>query len=348
MFVWFLGTTISYLFGPYVHAPGLRFFDPAGMYDKMFKTFVTYFFAALLIDDRRKGLYLGYVFVFTGLIWTWWANTEYLDGRVFGRLGGPRGVYQDENVLAMVFVTCSPFVYYWAMALRRRLLRFGVLLTIPLMWHAVFLTASRGGLLGLGVSLMVIVLTSQRKMLAVALVPLFVVAYMTQGGMMRDRATTIGKYEEDRAASSRLEAWPVVIRMGIANPLTGVGLASIGTAFRDFGSTAPKVAHNTPIQIFGESGVIAVTGWLGAVLTVLARLTRSVRRERRAQRVDGIRDPTAWPVDAALAALLGFLATAMFLSLQTYEGFFLLVALTNALTRERASGRGNGGDGAGV
>jgi len=336
MLVWFIGVTISFLFGPYVHAPGLRFFDPAVIFDKMFKTFVTYFFAAMLIDDRRKAAYLGYVMIFSGLVWTWWANTQYLDGRVFGRLGGPRGSYQDENVFAMVFVTTFPFVYYWALTLHRRLLRTGLLLTIPLMWHAVFLTASRGGLLGLGAVLTVIVLNSRRKMLAAAVIPLFAVAYLWQGGMMRERAATIGQYDEEQSARSRLVVWPVIIRMGLKYPLTGVGVASVGTAFRDFATTPPRVAHNTPIQIFGEWGAIAAFGWLGVVGTMVVRLSRARKRiMRRSLGANSAIDPTGWLLDATLAASVGYLACAVFLSLQTYEGFFLLVALTNALVRRQ-------------
>jgi len=333
--VWWVAVIVSYLFGPYVDVVSpYRFFVPSVTFDQANKTFLTYFVATLLIDEPRKARALFLVMAFSVAVLTWWANAQYLDGRVFGRLAGPAGIYRDENTFAMLFATGLPFLFYLGLASRSQVLRYALWAIVPFGWHAIFLTGSRGGLLAVAVSLCFMALRSKRKVLAGAMLPLFAVAFVLQGGLMRERAETIRTYKEDAAASSRLTAWPVIARMGLRYPLTGVGLSSVGAAFPAFSDTPPKVAHNTPIQILGEIGMIGFTAWTMMTVTAGMRLLRRQRKRRRVLAATGSGLNDYLLAEAVLAGAVGYLVSAMFLSLQFYESFLVLILLANFWSSE--------------
>ncbi len=345
LLVWWAAVAVSYYFGSYVSVVSpWRFFDPESVFDIVNKAFLFYFVAVLCVDNDRKLRYLVYVGLFSTAYLIYWINMQYLGGH-YGRLGGPRsltgGLYVDENMFAMFFVVMLPFVYYAGLAARHPLARYGLWLIIPFGWHAIFLTGSRGGLVGLAVTLLLTSLRSAHKGVAVLLIPLFLAAYLWQGGpIMKDRAQTIAEYESDSSAQTRFQAWDAAAGMILAHPLTGVGVASFGPAFPNFSDHQPRVAHNTFLQITAESGLSAGIAWLLVIVTALRGLWR---------RPSPAPDPEAdidsrfvhYMNDALLVALSGFAVCSLFLSLQIFEAFFYLMLLTNYLLYGRALDRGH-------
>src|SRR5262249_48314352 len=149
------------------------------------KMFVLCLLACLVLDDTRKVWVLTWVMALCGSYLVYWANDRYLSGHVFGRLAGPvdirgMGPYADENNLDMLFVLLQPFLWYLGHAVRTRWVRWGMWLVIPFAWHAIFLTASRGGLVGITVSGLVMAVRSRRRALGLLLLPAFFIAYQWQ------------------------------------------------------------------------------------------------------------------------------------------------------------------------
>ena len=328
--------TISYLFGPYVHVKSeYTFYDPDFMFSTLTKTFFTYFISVVLIDNAKKLRALTLVLAVTTLYLTYWANAQYLIYHKFGRLHGPtnlagHGIYADENNFAVLFVVGFPFVFHLSQYIRNKMLRWALLATIPFAWHAVFLTASRGALIGIAVVLLTFVLRSQKKLAGLLLIVAFVAAFTWQAGdVMRSRSSTITSYNEEESASTRLEAWDAAIGMMAAHPVTGVGFASFGQAFPDFSNKVPRVAHNTFFQIGGEWGVLAAITYLVLIFTTL----NSLRANARALRDHG-GDPNRklyyHVSEACLLSLTGFFTCSMFLSLQGYEVLYYLFLISNA------------------
>ena len=121
------------------------------MLDLFNKIMIIYFAAVLLIDTRFKLICLltagGGIFLYYAL----WANKIYFTNEFWrfgdnGRLNGPWGMYYDENYLAMLFVLATPIFYYFSVGTNSRIIRYGLWVCIPLSWHALFLTGSRGAL----------------------------------------------------------------------------------------------------------------------------------------------------------------------------------------------------------
>jgi probable O-glycosylation ligase (exosortase A-associated) len=331
-----LFSVISYYFGPFTEISGpFRFEDAAIRFADLNKIFVLYFMACLCIDNERKLRVLVYAVVLAGLYLIYWANAQYLGGHYFGRLAGPMppsggGVYGDENSFAALFVIIQPFIWYLGGTLKRAPVRWACWLIVPLCWHALFLTASRGGLLGLALSLVVIVVRSKRRLLSLALIPAFLVVFVWQAGsVMRSRADTISDYSADRSAATRLESWHAAARMIVDHPLTGVGLASYGPAFPHYSDKKPREAHDTFLQITAESGIGAGAMYVLIVFSTIGGLWKAGNVRRHA--VETATDFLFAANEAVLAGFAGLVVCSLFLSLQQFEVFYCLLVLANGV-----------------
>jgi len=326
----------SYYLGPYTHIGGPYRWDNAEYaLDKFNKIYLLYFVACLCIDSERKLKTMFYVFVGSALYLIYWANRQYLTGHYFGRLSGPVGAagtgdYADQNNFAMLFVVSQSFLWYLGASFRQAVWRWLCWLSIPFCWHAVFLTGSRGGLLGLGATTLLISLRSKRRILGLALIPALIFVFFWQGGsVMKERANTIDQYHTSASAEGRLESWRAATRMIADNPLTGVGLASYGPAFPHYSDAQPHEAHDTFLQITAESGVAAGAMYVLIVLTCIVPLWKNGNRLKR-DVAEG--SGTLLMVnEATLIGFCGLIVCSLFLSLQRYEIFYSLNMMANTL-----------------
>jgi len=338
-FLW-LCITCSYFFGPYV-----PFFASSGLGpDQLFSItntiFLFYFCAVLEMNETRKLHYLVIVFVVSIIYLTYWANNQYFSQNWAqfnaGRLMGPQdirggGIYGDENAFAMLFVTGSSFIYYLGWKINKKWLRWGLWAVIPLSWHAIFLTGSRGGLVGLVVVVLCVLLLSNRKLFALPMLLFFVGFYQWQGGdTMTERSQIIVNYGEDNSAGDRLTAWAGGLRMIVDRPLVGVGLGSFITALPAYYESRPMVAHNTFIQFAAESGVGAGLAYIMVVSLFyihskrIRRWCRRFSEDEELQRIDLYNK-------ASTVSFTGLIVCSLFLSLNIYELFFVLLLFNNAL-----------------
>jgi len=285
-----------------------------------------YFIAVLLIDDWRKLKALLYVLCGIVLYYTWWANNIYLSGQYWrfgdnGRLNGPEGLYHDENTFALLFVIGTPVLYYTGLACRWRLLRYALWLAIPLSWHALFLTSSRGGLLALAVVCVYLFLKSYSKSVSIILTVGLVVAVLTQGVTVLNRVDDTGADPSQEVADPRLISWEVGTQMFLDYPLFGVGVGNFVQAFSDYSHTNAHVAHNTFLQFAANSGLGSGLIYLWLFVAV----ARQYRKEKRAGPVFDELDMRTYSGDLIRSAMLGFFVVALFLDLMLFELFYMLL-----------------------
>jgi probable O-glycosylation ligase (exosortase A-associated) len=335
--VLWLFLTLSFYFGSYVDVVGpTRFTSSTWAISTTHKFFVLYFVACACINSEKSLRVFSFIIIGTGVFFIYWINERYLSGEVFGRIGGPSGIgdtgmYADHNNFAMLFVVALPYIAYFGSTLRNAAFRWSVWALIPFGWHAIFLTGSRGGLLGLGVTLAIMVWRMKNKALGILVFPAFAIAFVLQAGdTMRDRASTITEYSEESSASSRLQAWTAASRMIADNPVLGVGIASFGPAFPYYSTDKPRETHNTYLQIAAESGIVAGVSYLGILLLCLVGLWHNGKGSVGDNRQGSI-EATHWINEATLASLSGFAVCAFFLSLQMFEIFWYLCVMANAL-----------------
>jgi O-antigen ligase len=301
--------------------------------------FIFYFCGCLVIKNIKQIRYLAGVFVISTIYLIYWGNFQYFTGNWssfnWGRLFGPvsitgGSIYGDENAFAMLFVTGLPFIYYLGFELKRNWLRYLLWAFIPFGFHAIFLTGSRGGLLGLCTVILLVFLKSNRKLLALPAVLLCLFFYQWQAGAtMKERGATISDTEES-SVNARLTAWKGGGRMIESHPLTGVGLGSFATVLPRFIESKPRVAHNTLIQFAAESGIGAGIAYLLAVVWFF------VCSQRISRRCHAIEDNDTRNIlkvinDASCVSFTGLTVCSLFLSLNVYEVFLYLILINNSL-----------------
>jgi O-antigen ligase len=342
LLVLWISIVISYYFGPFVNLYVGKGLGPEKIFSITNNIFLFYFCSVLVLNNLKVLQYLGFIFVGITAYMIYWANNQYLSQNWaqfnMGRLMGPYSIdggslYSDENVFAMLFVTGIPFLYFLSFQLQVRWQRYLLWGLIPLGWHAVFLTGSRGGLLGVGLITLLPVLKSKRKLLLVPLLVAFWAAYQWQAGdTMKQRSELISKYQGEGSAEMRIAAWKGGAAMIMSHPLTGVGLGSFVTALPRFYDTNPRVAHNTLVQFTAESGLGAGVAYL-MILWHFLRATGRVEMWCRSNEQIPEGKLVRALNNASSVSFAGLVMCSLFLSLNIYEVFFFLLIFNNTLDR---------------
>jgi len=330
--------TISFIFGPYVKSYQSEGLSPKQIYEITNKMILFYFLGCLAIDKISKLRYFFYLYAFITLYYIYWANVQYFTSSWyqfnFGRLMGPIGmeggsIYKDENMFAMVFITGLPFIYYIGIYQKHRIAKYFILSFIPFGWHSVFLTGSRGGLLGLLCISLVAIAKSKNKAMSILLILILGLFYQLQGGdVIKDRSKYITDYKGEGSAEMRLTAWKGGIKMIQAHPITGVGLGSFITAVPNFIETSGRVAHNTFIQYVTESGIGAGI----CFIMISIGFIKSCKKNEYVYEKDFINSNELRLINEAIfASFCGLLVVSLFLSLNTYDIYFYLLIINKSI-----------------
>lgn len=337
--LWF-SVVNSYYFGPFVDQFNSEGLQPVQLFSITNIIFIFYFFAVLEMNNPDKLRYLGLIFAASTIYMIFWANNQYFSQNWSqfnsGRLMGPSSIdgssiYRDENAFGLLFVTGMPFIYYLSFELKHNWQKFLLWAVIPFGWHAIFLTGSRGALLGIAVVMTFVLLLAKRKFYVIPLIVLFLFFYQFQAGdTMKSRSETIVDFEGESSAEQRIVAWKGGLKMVLSHPFTGVGLGSFITALPHYIESKPRVAHNTFVQFAAESGVIAGIAYIVTILLFI----RNFRWMRAWCRLNlGFPDVERIQLynQASAVSFAGLVVCSMFLSLTTYEIFFVLLLFNNGL-----------------
>lgn len=226
------------------------------------------------------------------------------------------GTLGDPNELAAALLVGLALGAGFALARGRSpALRLGGLVAIPLCAAGIFLSLSRGGLVALAAVLLVGTVSAGRWRVAVTAILVAVAAggvlYFTQLAPLpaRERVLTAN------GGSGRSDLWKVGLRIVRAHPVGGVGVGNFQTSSPNYVlqpgalkrtdlifSPAPKVAHNTYLQVLSEMGVPGLLLFL-AVIGVCVHCTLRAARIW-AQRRDVAMEALARAVFLALTGIL--------------------------------------------
>jgi len=331
--VWIM-VNASYHFSDFrFSAPVLYDLKAAFVLEYLNKAMAFYFIGALLIDSIEKLIWLIYAICAVVVFYVYWANHVFLSGMMwhyseYGRMGGPGGLYQDENIFAMLFVVGLPMLYYIGLSVKNWIIRYGIWAIIPLLWHAIFLTGSRGAMLALGVTTLYIAWKSYNKKLSIGMVAGLALALIYQGGVIVNRVEWTKELATEPAVETldpRLISWQVGFEMMMDHPFLGVGAGAFTRAFPFYSDTTVHVAHNTFIQFAADSGVLA-----GLIYLYLFWLPW----RRPWTLSDTVKDsPYAvapYLGDIIRASSIGFFVCSIFLNLMLFEVLYAILIMSLA------------------
>ena len=267
----------------------------------------------------------------------------------------------DPNELAAVLVSGTS-LSVGVIALYRgkpliRLLALGIAIFCAC---GVWLTASRGGLIALGIALIAAILISGRwrPVVAVMAIAFAAASYVYFAGIapadVRERITEPASGQA-RLQEGRTTIWQVAWRAFEANPAEGVGTGNFEVSSKHYllqpGAllrsdqiiNEPKVAHNSFLEVLSELGVVGlalfvlIVGFSAASTLIAARIFSEA----------GDHPMQAAALCVAIA-LIGNLAAGFFFSGQYSKQLWLLLGLGPALLsiakRSETSGSGLNAD----
>jgi O-antigen ligase len=288
------------------------------------------------IRSREEAMWLIGAFVVGVLISGAYGLAVPTDPNAVDRLSGAGG---NANETASELVAGLVLAGALAAALRKTpILRLGAALAVPFCAYGVFLTLSRGGLVGLGAALIAaIALAGRWRATAVAVALMLAVGTVVYFGAFAPEESK-ARVTKVEGGTGRTDVWKIGWRMVEAEPLHGIGAGNFqntsvhfllqpGSIRRDdFIVDTPKVAHNTYLEVLAELGVVGLVMFLGILGFALVTAAKAIRTFGRAgdEQMEIISR-------ALLVALIALLASAFFGSREFSKQLWLLMALAPAL-----------------
>jgi probable O-glycosylation ligase (exosortase A-associated) len=251
------------------------------------KYLAVFFLVANVVDTRDRARTTVHVIALSSVIPAVGAISSWLRGEhlVEGDRAGWIGIFANPNDLAHYLVVGIALALGGREAARPRWLRLAYLPALAALATAVLLTQSRGGLLAgatvLGLwSLRGATYWSGRGRAAVGVAAVVLLAVHLAPETTWQRAETAFDYREDASAQGRIDAWRTGMNVVADRPFTGVGAAAFPLAWPEYapGDAGPaRTAHNTFIQLVGETGLPALALFIAALVAAMVTLRR-VRR----------------------------------------------------------------------
>lgn len=232
------------------------------------------------------------------------------------------GFFNDPNDLGMFLVMNIPFAIYFYKkgGTLNKMLMLGILMAL---FYGIYLTGSRGTMLGAGalIGVYLIVMNAGPKLFIsiAALAPIV--------------ATVIASLQNniDSSADGRLEAWYAGVQMLLSNPIFGVGM---GQFLEEHG----LVAHNSFIHVAAELGLPGYSLWGGAliftVLTGYLIIRDQIQNNKRQKKEKVVRTPdesNELLINKALFfSMIGFMITGFFISRMYTLLLYIFMGMTIA------------------
>lgn len=234
----------------------------------------------------------------------------------------------DNNTLALAENMVLPLMQYLRVTSTRRVVRHGLTGMMGLTVISILGSYSRGGFLGLGVSMGYLWLKSKHR-IGVALVAVTVLGVgltlMPQEWLQRMQ--TVESYQDDASAEGRFDAWKFNFLLALDHPLVGGGQMIGQTDQQLFDHYVPgklsRAAHSIYFEVLGETGFVGFAIYLALLISSF----RTCRRIMRLARGD---PQLIWARDLAAmmqVALIAYAVTGAFLSLGFYDLYYALVAV---------------------
>jgi putative inorganic carbon (hco3(-)) transporter len=242
---------------------------------------------------------------------------------------GMGGFLGDRNVLALSLAMAFPLMLclgkYSNVFPRNRLFSITVFSGAIASLIGVLGTQSRGGVLSLIAVGAVMVMFTQKKMLAAFLATLVsLIILVLAPEAVFERMATIGDYEKEGSAAGRVNSWIWAWNYFLGNPLGGgFGVFRLNVSSAEKNEYGWLEAHSTIFEILAENGFIGTVLFIILMFISAKACMRSLKNSRIQKDVYVERIS-----QTVLAMLAGLYLGSAFLSLSTSPLFFYMFVLS--------------------
>jgi O-antigen ligase len=228
----------------------------------------------------------------------------------------------DRNGIAITMVAASAFAFFLGLHTSSRWQKMLALGVSALMVHVVLFSLSRGGMLALIFTavIMFVLIPKRPATIAVALLAV-AVGLRLAGPMVVQRFGTAleGEGHRDDSAQSRLQLWRACVDVFLANPVFGIGSNNWRSVAHLHGFVKGKDAHTLWLHVAAELGLVGIGSLIAFYGLCVVRLWRMGRQ---------LYEQEPWFHGAAnmvIASICGFAVSAQFVSVYGVELPFYLV-----------------------
>ncbi|MBC7538426.1 MAG: O-antigen ligase family protein [Bacteriovorax sp.] len=169
------------------------------------------------------------------------------------------GILENSNDIAAIMILSIPFALVFLNVIKNKFLKYSLSLLIVVFYsYLIWLSKSRGAILGMGALIAAFfwLKASNKKIASVVLVVSLFLSMGVMSLIKRDEADISG------STNNRKIYWEAGIRMGIKNPIFGIGYGSYNNKLLEYtdgfvGSEgANKTAHSAWILALAETGIM--------------------------------------------------------------------------------------------
>jgi probable O-glycosylation ligase (exosortase A-associated) len=232
----------------------------------------------------------------------------------------------DNNGAGLMLAMGVPMCYFvWEGSSSR--FRWGFLILIPVIIHAVLMTYSRGAMVSLIAVIPLFLLRSRkRKFLLLWSVGIALLLPYMAGKEIRARFSSLEQSEADESANSRRASWAAAWGIAKDYPIFGVGVRNANLLAKRYGADVEgRTIHSQYLQAAADTGFVG----LGIYCTLLVSTWLDLRQARLWARsrtdAEGLRVSALSA--GAEGAMIVFGVGAFFLSLELFEIQYYIVLL---------------------
>jgi len=308
------------------------------------KTVLMYFVIAGSVRSLRDVERLTLVYFGVTVVYTAVVLSRFQLGADSWRLD--RLYYYDGNDLATLIASAMPLGLYFVLSHRRTLVRVLAFVGLVVLAVGQIRSGSRGGFLA-SLAVVAFVLlrftaVPARARLAGLLVILIVIFAASSEKYWTQMQTIVHSSEDYNTTSDagRMKTWERGLGYMASHPVLGVGAGNFAVAE---GTISPLArlqergirvrwgaAHNSFLQVGAELGIPGLLLFIGLIATAFTSLRRVARRPLAASPPAGDVSRLA---QSLMAALVGWVVGAFFLSLAYTDMLYTLVALVVGLAK---------------
>jgi putative inorganic carbon (hco3(-)) transporter len=190
---------------------------------------------------------------------------NYIDGNLYEGRASWVGIFANPNEVAYSLVILLPLAAYLA-SVSGWFGRIVLLGMAALYLPAIFVTFSRGGLVGLA-AVVVLYAWRHRNIWVYAMLAVAIAGGITLAGRYWSRGEDFSQLNGDVSFRERLATSQAGLEMFVDKPLLGVGLGCSVVAWplyapQDLRTRGALITHNTFVQVLSETGVLGAVPFL--------------------------------------------------------------------------------------
>jgi O-antigen ligase len=246
-----------------------------------------------------------------------WITTEAKEAGVAGRTRWV-GIFNGPGVFCVIYTIALPFLIMNLNSSIRKSIRAFSLLSIAIVLVAIYFTGSRGGIVTsvciIGASAFLMI-KNKKILLILGGIGALGLAAITPAYLTRID-------DPEKSTYHRIEMWSEGIEMIKQNPVFGIGRGNFGRY------TQKLIAHSSPIEIMGETGLPGFLAWIGLIYFSFKSLILWMRGA--AEKHDKL-------LSQALGISIGgYILSSLFVTLE-YETFYMLLGLARTSANGKIS-----------